>query len=67
MNGSSLPHCSGLPFKRKFLWRAFDLSTASSIICCVAVVRGTLTVVVDVVGEVEVVASWANADKPGMA
>ena len=72
MNGSSLPHCSGLPVDRNFSWRAFDRWTASSIISGVAVVRGTLTVVVDVevvvdVDIVDVIVSWAVADKPAMA
>src|SRR5262245_21701474 len=69
VNGSSLPHCSGLPVARNLSWRAFDRWTASSIMSGVAVVRGALTLAVDVavVLEVDVIASCAKAGKPGMA
>jgi hypothetical protein len=61
--GSSLPNCSGVPVARNLSWRAFDRATASAIIFGVAVVGGTFTLTVDVVGVVvvvEVVASWAD-------
>src|SRR5262245_41164077 len=64
VNGSSLPHRSGVPSVRNLWWRAFERWTASSIICGVAVVRGTLTVLVAVVVD-EVV--WAAAGKPATA
>src|SRR5262249_18036931 len=73
VKGSSLPHCSGVPFCRNLALRAFDRWQASWIICGVADLGRAVAVVklpalaADVAVAVDVVAVWADAETPTMA
>jgi len=60
VNGSSLPHCSGIPAASNLADRAFDRWIASSIISGVAEVGGFFTVGVAV--DVAVAVLRADAD-----
>jgi hypothetical protein len=64
VNGSSLPHCSGIPVALNLAERAFDRWIASSIISGVAEVGGFFTLGVAIAAVVVVAMVCAGADGP---